>query len=244
MRPFDAPEEDNVGGDFDRVLRAALLDAQRSKWAPLLDGPVPEPDFSRRYLRFERKLLNDPFGYARACARPVWQKALRAAVWLLVAASVAIGGLWLNPSTRAWVEQYIFRRLPEVDEYRFQGDPADGGDLSGIRPSYVPEGFVETETLELAGDWYVTYQNQEGISIEFGVLSTAPGGLIGFDNEHSSRSDIKINQWNAVLYTATAPEYGNFLLVFDGQRNCVYTFFSLADADSLVQMAESVKKTN
>ncbi|MCI5704776.1 MAG: hypothetical protein MR272_06115 [Pseudoflavonifractor sp.] len=34
MRPFDAPEEDNVGGDFDRVLRAALLDAQRSKWAP------------------------------------------------------------------------------------------------------------------------------------------------------------------------------------------------------------------
>ena len=76
------------------------------------------------------------------------------------------------------------------------------------------------------------------------MLSTAPGGLIGFDNEHSSRSDIKINQWNTVLYTATAPEYGNFLLVFDGQRNCVYTFFSLADADSLVQMAESVKKTN
>lgn len=228
---------------FDRLLRFALLDAQRADLAAIMaeDAAVlPPPRFSPGYLRWEAKLLNDPFGFAKKRARPVWQKALRAAVWLLVAASVTLGGLWLNPSTRAWVEQYVLRRYEEVDEYRFQGDSDHAGDLGTIRPGYVPEGFVETQAVELAGDWYITYQNEAGNYIDFSVLAAADGKALVFDNEHSTRSEITVNGWNGQLYTASSSKFNNYLVLSDENRGCIYFFTSNMATDTLIQMAESL----
>lgn len=227
----------NRSEQFDAALRSALLEAQRLDWGPVLEGPLPEPAFSRRYLRRREALLKNPF----QIVRPLWRKALRAAVWLLVAAGVALGGLWLNPSTRAWVEQYLFQRFEEVDEYRLSGDPANVGDLGNIRPGYVPDGFVETEALERAEDWCVTYQDSTGTFIEFWIFSSSSGGLIGFDNEHATRSEIRVDGMTGQLYTATAPEYSNYLLLSDESRHAVYFFSSTVDAEVLVRMAESLE---
>lgn len=226
----------NQSERFDALLRAALLEAQRLDWAGVLEGPLPEPAFSRRYLRRREALLQNPF----PVLRPLWQRALRAAVWMLVAAGIALGGLWLNPSTRAWVEQVIFHRYPEVDEYRFSGDPEDVGDLGNIRPSYVPDGFVETEALELMGNWYITYQNEAGVYIDFSVIAATDGNLLGFDNEHSTRSEITVNGMSGQLYTATSSEFSNHLILSDESRHCVYFLTSTVGTNTLIQMAESL----
>lgn len=222
---------------FDAILRSALLEAQRLDWAPVLEGPLPEPVFSRRYLRRREALLKNPF----KIVRPLWQKALRAAVWILVAAGVAVGGLWLNPSTRAWVEQYIFQRFAEVDEYRFSGDRESVGDLGNIRPSYVPEGFAETEAVELTGDWHITYENEDGTSVTFYVMAAADGSSLLFDNEHSVLTDVTVNGWKGYLYTAISSEYSNYLVLSDEYRHCLYFFSSTLPANTLVQMAESIQ---
>ncbi|MEL4861779.1 DUF4367 domain-containing protein [Pseudoflavonifractor phocaeensis] len=226
----------NQSERFDALLRAALLEAQRLDWAGVLEGPLPEPAFSRRYLRRREALLQNPF----PVLRPLWQRALRAAVWMLVAAGIALGGLWLNPSTRAWVEQVIFHRYPEVDEYRFSGDPEDVGDLGNIRPSYVPDGFVETEALELMGNWYITYQNEAGVYIDFSVIAAADGSFLGFDNEHSTHSEITVNGMKGELYTAVSSEYENYLLLSDENKGCIYFFSSKAGTETLIQIAESL----
>lgn len=226
----------NRSEQFDAVLRSALLEAQRLDWGPVLEGPLPEPAFSRRYLRRREALLKNPF----QIVRPLWRKALRAAVWLLVAAGVALGGLWLNPSTRAWVEQYIFQRFEEVDEYRLSGDPANVGDLGNIRPGYVPDGFVETEALERAEDWYITYENGDGTSVTFYVMAAADGSSLLFDNEHSLLTDVTVNGWKGHLYSAISPEYSNYLVLFDEYRHCLYFFSSTIPANTLIQMAESI----
>lgn len=227
----------NQSERFDALLRAALLEAQRLDWAGVLEGPLPEPAFSRRYLRRREALLQNPF----PVLRPLWQRALRAAVWMLVAAGIALGGLWLNPSTRAWVERVIFNRYPEVDEYRFSGDPEDVGDLGNIRPSYVPDGFVETEALELMGNWYITYQNEAGFYIDLYVIAATDGSSLLFDNEHSTRSDITVNGMRGQLYTATSPEFSNRLILSDENRHCVYSLTSTVGTDILIQMAESLR---
>ena len=52
--------------EFDTMLRSALLEAVRQDWAHILENDhLPEPQFSSRFLRWERKVLADPFGYAR-----------------------------------------------------------------------------------------------------------------------------------------------------------------------------------
>lgn len=226
----------NQSERFDALLRAALLEAQRLDWAGVLEGPLPEPAYSRRYLRRREALLQNPF----PVLRPLRQRALRAAVWMLVAAGIALGGLWLNPSTRAWVEQVIFHRYPEVDEYRFSGDPEDVGDLGNIRPSYVPDGFVETEAVELMGNWYITYQNEAGFYIDLYVIAATDGSSLLFDNEHSTRSDITVNGMRGQLYTATSPEFSNRLILSDENRHCVYSLSSTIGTDILIQMAKSL----
>lgn len=229
--------------EFDRLLRFALLDAQRADCSVIMDSDasaLPPPQFTSNYLRWEAKLLKDPFRYAERQAQPMWRKALRAAVWLLVAAGVAVGGLWLNPSTRAWVEQYIFRRYEEVDEYEFQGDGNKTENLANIRPGYIPEGFEETQAVELAGDWYITYQNEMGDYIDFSVLAAVDGNFLGFDNEHSTRSEVTVSGMTGQLYTAISPEYNNRLMLSDENKGCIYFFASTIDTDTLIQMAKSL----
>lgn len=226
----------NQSERFDAFLRAALLEAQRLDWAGVLEGPLPEPAFSRRYLHRREALLQNPF----PVLRPLWQRALRAAVWMLVAAGIALGGLWLNPSTRAWVERVVLHHRAEIDEYRFSGDPEDVGDLGNIRPSYVPDGFVETEALELMGNWYITYQNEAGFYIDLYVIAATDGSSLLFDNEHSTRSDITVNGMRGQLYTATSPEFSNRLILSDENRHCVYSLSSTIGTDILIQMAESL----
>lgn len=226
----------NQSERFDALLRAALLEAQRLDWAGVLEGPLPEPPFSRRYLRRREALLQNPF----PVLRPLWQRALRAAVWMLVAAGIALGGLWLNPSTRAWVERVVLHHRAEVDEYRFSGDPEDVGDLGNIRPSYVPDGFAETEAVELMGNWYITYQNEAGFYIDLYVIAATDGSSLLFDNEHSTRSDITVNGMRGQLYTATSPEFSNRLILSDENRHCVYSLSSTIGTDILIQMAKSL----
>jgi len=49
--------------EFDTMLRSALLEAVRQDWAHILENDhLPEPQFSSRFLRWERKFLADPFG--------------------------------------------------------------------------------------------------------------------------------------------------------------------------------------
>ena len=232
---------------FDRALRHALVDAQREDRAQILRGEaadLPEPAFSAGYCRRRERLLKNPFGYARRTARPVWRTALRAAACVLLTLCLTTMMLWLNPSTRAWVERYVFQRFENHDEYTFNGEVGDASGLGGVAPAWLPEGFQQTEQIDFDFSADFTYENAEGQVIYYSQMLEKQGSELKFDNEHATRSDILVNDLGGQLYTASDPEYFNYLLLFDQEKKYIYLFTSTIDTDTLVKMAESLETGN
>lgn len=95
------------------LLDAAALDLQEA------DG-LDVPPFSPAYQRWERKFLRDPDRLVRQARRPRWQKVLRSAACLLLAAVLTFGTVMVvSPSARAAVAEHLGIvkevRLPGVE---------------------------------------------------------------------------------------------------------------------------------
>lgn len=224
----------------DTVLRAALLEAVRLDYREVLAaGPeeLPEPDFSAGYLRRRARLLKNPFGYAR----PGWQKALRAAAVVLLVLSLAAAAVWTNPTARAWIERYIRVHQEDVgmDEFVLYGEKVMS-DYQSIRPSYLPNGYVEVEAEEMGGMVFVTYENSNGDIMLFHIYPMEDGTDISFDNEHAIMEEITIRGFSGQLYTGLSSDDGNILVVFDEEHEVMYNLIAMEQTDTLLQIMESV----
>lgn len=101
-----------------QAIRRALLDAAALDLQDA-DG-LDVPPFSPAYQRWERKLLRDPDRLVRQSRRPRWQKVLRSAACLLLAAVLTFGTVMVvSPSARATVAEHLGIvkevRLPGVE---------------------------------------------------------------------------------------------------------------------------------
>ena len=115
--------------EFDDLLRRALIQAVREEYAPVLAEAEagPPPDFSAHYRRRRLKMLNDPFGYVKRAARPVWRKALRGAACILLVAALAFGSLMaVSPTARAWVQEVFTQWLETRARFVFTENPSTG----------------------------------------------------------------------------------------------------------------------
>ena len=83
------------------------------------------------------------------------------AACILLALGLAGILVWSNPTTRAWVERYLFLRFEDRDEYWFRGN-GTMQDPGEIRPAYVPEGFVLMSEEMLGKNQFFIYENDEG----------------------------------------------------------------------------------
>lgn len=228
-----------AGNEFDVLLRRALLDGVRADHEDILTADMaalPEPVYSMGYLQWQQKLRKAPFRRAV----PQGRRILRAAACLLLVLGLSGILAWTNPTTRAWVEKYIFQHGEAVDQYEFRGQDGDPALLGTIVPGYLPEGFVETErdVAPLSADFI--YQNEKEQVIYYSHILLSQGGAILFDNEHSTRSNITVNDMNGYLYTAISENYFNHLILFDEENGFVYYFFSTTSEKELVKMAESL----
>lgn len=91
---------------FDTLLRQALLEAAWQELTPTLE--TEPPAFSPAYLRWRTRLLADPFVWAKKHLRPLWDRALRTAACILLAASLTLGSLMaVSPTVRAAVLNWL-----------------------------------------------------------------------------------------------------------------------------------------
>lgn len=228
--------------EFDVLLRRALLDGVRADYGTVLNAEaaaLPEPVYSMGYLQWRQRMRKAPFRRAM----PRWQRTLRAAACLLLALGLSGALVWTNPTARAWVERYIFQHGEDVDQYEFRGQDGDPALLGTIVPSYLPEGFVETERDVDDISAMFVYQNENGEKVYYRHMLLTQGGAIGFDNEHSTQSYINIKSIKGYLYTAVSGNYANRLILFDEENGFVYYFSSLTSEKELLKMAESLANT-
>lgn len=229
--------------EFDALLRRAMEDNIRAEYPDVFDPDVdfPWPPHSRRYLRWEKKLLADPIGFARRQARPMWKRALRAAACFLLCAAMVLGAmLALSPSARAWVVERTIDWTSTFTKFTYtstEGKPV----TEDWRPAYIPDGFAETEVIwnENVGYLHVTYENTDGVRINISAMSAGQSGSVGVDNEHSDYYDIEVNGQPASLFVTNTEGYPSYLIWSNADMTTVFCLMARLSTDELLAIAES-----
>lgn len=224
---------------FELLVEEALLETAAREWAPSFsDGGARPPPYSVRYLAWEKRLLRNPFGYAKKHSRPVWQRALRSAACVLLAVSVAFGGvLAVNPTARAWVQQIIAEWFGDHARFSFTG--AAGQETGDWRTGYLPEGFELAEETTMSGISNLIYKNIDGVNIKFRYAPTT-GSNFSVDSEHQTHKEITINKNSGYLLYSTILGESNTLVWTDMSSGVAFRLTSTIIPDELIKIAKSV----
>lgn len=230
--------------EFDRMLRNALLDAVKQDWDFILEGDSPPPPaFSARYCRTRAKLLSDPFGYVKRKKRPLWKKVLQAAACFVLIAGITFGGLMaFNPEARAWFVRVIAEWKDTYTRYTFIKEATKTTDVGVWRPQYVPEGFVETDSLALESVGYVVYTKPNETFINFSYMLIESTGHFSNDNQYNDYYQVTVGDTPADLYVSNTEGKPSYLIWLDAEQGIEYQLTSTIDVQELISIAESIQK--
>ncbi len=222
-------------------LREVLLQAAMQDFEAVC-GTEEAPNFSERYCRWEKRFLRNPLALAKKKLRPTWKRALRTAACLLLAATLSFGTLF---ATNAQAREFIIRWITEVYSthvtYRFTGTQLPTEALRHWQATYLPEGYVQTEFIELGAMASVIYNNDDPeMEIELSYQLLSEGGGEGLDNERHTITNVWINGMPGYLFTATDASQ-NMLIWFDEKNNHSLLLLSRISCDSLIRIAEGVE---
>ncbi|MEG0321857.1 MAG: hypothetical protein RR606_06660, partial [Oscillospiraceae bacterium] len=130
---------------LEELVRRALLDVNYQDYeqaSTQADTIAYTP--SLRYKAWEKKFLAAPFAVAKRHARPAWQRFLRTAACVILAVSVAFGGLVAtSPTARAWVQQIVAQWFGEYACFSFGGNA--GQETGEWKATWLPEGYEPVE---------------------------------------------------------------------------------------------------
>ena len=226
-----------------QLIRRALLQAAEEDYKAALASAPEAPPFSAKYRRWEKGFLRDPARALRAAARPQrpqWQRALRAVACFLVVLSVVFGSiLAVSPTARAAVIQWLTREEPDHIAYDFEA-PSSPNQTGRWAISSLPEGYVETEYIDLNNMVCIVYSNGDpDMNITLDYQSLANGSGENLDNEWHTISDVSILGMPGHLFTSTIDGEQNMLLWFDTETGYSFLITSRLDCNTLLQMAKS-----
>lgn len=226
---------------FEDLVRRALLDVNYKEYEQVLaqaDAIVYDP--SPRYLAWEKKFLAAPFAFAKKHARPVWQRFLRTAACVLLAVSVAFGGLMAaSPTARAWVQQIIAQWFGEYARFSFSGNA--GQETGEWKTTWLPEGFELVEETQIGFRTETIYHDGLGDILQF-TYAPVSGATFSTNSENHTREDIFINDISAYLLRTDLPGKSSFLIWTDSDNGVAFRLAFSGSTDVLVRIAESIQK--
>lgn len=218
------------------LLQANFLDYQEAlRTAPA--APVPSP----AHRRWEKRLLRNPAAYRRRQNRPPRTKVLRMAACVLLALGLSCAALLTTSAqAREWVARWVIRESSTHTSYDFQGS-VPAGEMAAWAPTYLPEGYAETERINLGNIVDVFYNTDDPrMWIEFSYLRLSEGNGIDLDNEHHVTTVVFINGIYGHLYVSTncSP---NMLTWFEEETGYAFLLSSRLAPKELISIAESIE---
>lgn len=223
----------------DNLIRQALLEAADRELAQL---DAEELSFSEDYLLWEKKFLQDPQGMTRKKLRPLWSRALRTAACFLLVVSLSFGAVMVgSPQARAWVRFWVVDWQEDHVTYQYEGESLPTEALQDWKPTYLPEGYEQTDYIDLPGVVSILYNNEDpDMQIEFSYMLLTDGSGYGLDNERHKISDVSVNGLPGNLFIGTTNDDGNMLTWMDPVNHTNFLLMSRVSCDTLIQIAESV----
>lgn len=226
---------------FEELVRRALMDVnyqEYEQFSARADTIAYNP--SPRYLAWEKKFLAAPFDYAKKRARPMWQRFLRTAACILLAVSIAFGGVMaVSPTARAWVQQIFAEWFGDHARFSFRGNA--GQETGEWKTTWLPEGFelVEETTINYATK--IVYQNASRDILQ---MHYAPNdrAIFGTDTEYQSYENITFHSIQAYLLRATLPGEPSYLIWTNDTEGTAFKLITTTNTDDLVLVANGLKK--
>lgn len=238
--------------EFDKLLRRALLDAALSDGQAALSAydNIPLP-YSTRYLRWEKKLLSNPFSFARREKRPRWKKVLRTAVIAAAVTALLFGGaLAVSPTFRAWVVQWITH--VEITDTTHQFENPNAGEVGytaetlpdDVRPGFIPDGYEEVQVVEFAGYVFLTYEDELENKLFFSYQIIDESRIMSTDSEYHETYETQRNGMRVYVAQSIQPEQNaNHLIWVNESMNVVFRIDAVVDIDTLFAIMDSVPET-
>jgi hypothetical protein len=173
-----------------------------------MHGGAAQPedsDFSPQYLAWENKFLRNPQAFAQRALRPLWKTVLRSAACFLLVVSLSFGSLMaFSPQARAWVGSWFTEWYEDHVTYRFTGENLPTEALRDWALGYLPEGYVQTNYIDLPGVVSILYNNDDPTTeIEFSYQLLTEGGSKHLDNERHTPSPVSIHGIQGEFWEAT-----------------------------------------
>ena len=145
----------------------------------------------------------------------------------------------VSPAVRAAVINWVTEWYETHILYRYSGDQ-----ISGELPKYeitdLPEGYVETERIEMPEYFCVTYKNEEGQWLRFAYSYMQQGSALDILTEGVEVRDITVNGFDGQIFLSLDPKNDNTLTWIDPSANLQFTVDAFLDEFTILHIAESV----
>lgn len=219
----------------DEFLEKAFLKAAEYALERLPEDDAIPHTFSRRHLRRMKKVLRQAY-LPPTPERPVFL-GRRYAVVLVAALLAAFGAVM---SVEAWRQAFFAffqKKYPTYSDVSYEqiGDIALPETLIKYAPTYIPEGYVLTESDISPASNYLYYENDQDESIFF-LQMRLDTATFAIDTEREDFVEIDLGGQMARFL----PNEGEYMLLWE---NMHYAFILRVniDKDELIKIAKSTK---
>ena len=218
---------------FEALFRQAIIERVEQEVQALpAEAELTDIAFSHRHEKRMEKLFSSNLRKSRIAV--VVKLARRAAVLVLIVATLLFGVLMTSQDVRAavvntvvqWFEQFaLFTSEQEAEPTAF------------MLPTYVPDGFVEIERIEMEHSKSIVFVNEYDDMIFF--FAQPVSGVLAVDHEQRGYELIIVNGFN--FHTFSADEFGyenTIIWEYSGNR---YSIFTSISTDIAIKIALSIQ---
>lgn len=223
---------------FDAMLKLALEENLEQELkeieATSADNPIIP---SKRFERRMEYLLQKHTGRIRV------KKTLKTLGRVAAVFLILMGSMFSLLMSAQAVRDQVFRTITEWGNvfvgFRFEETGTKSEDAA-LRPTYIPEGFTESNEYLLANMTSVEYTGGEDGLICFDEIIKDSGLVTQIDNEHSTMRVETIEGFNVQIYDSSAygERYASYI-VWETEKE-LYMISGNYAVDELLKMAKSI----
>ena len=222
--------------DVDKFIRAGLLYANKP-----VDTTIGTFDYSQGYKNWEHKLLVNPFKFIKKTSRTAFRRILNVAAAVFITITVIFGTLMAaSPRVRAAVINWFKETFSTHDAYQFT-QTSDEQFLGHWRPTYLPDGYVETFCIDIAGQTVVDFDNDSGDRITLSYTLMNMGGTFRVDSEDMDIIETAVGGHPASIYKTQDSAKTNAIVWVNENLGVAFRLRAFAPYETLLRIAESVE---
>lgn len=219
---------------FEVLFRQAVIDNFNRQLAkiPCEEELSKTIAFSARHELRMKKLFVYNNRKERIKAVLKWVKKIAAIIVLTI--SILFGTLMTVPDVRAAVTETLIFWFDQFSKFISTETVIK---MERLEPSYIPEGYVESERIEIDNFLSILYVNNSGDILSFTVVSADDS--VSADNENRVYSEITIENINYHIFDGSANEKDSDIIwEYGGYR---YLISAPIPMEKLLKMALLVK---